>query len=56
MDFFIRLCNFVNIISAGGTMGSSGMGLLPAVLPYATITGLGTITNTTLQMIKKKYL
>ena len=34
-------------------MRSSGMGLLPAVLPCATITGIGTVTNTTLQMIKK---
>ena len=53
IECFIQICNFVNIVFAGGTMGSSGMGLLPAVLPCATITGIGTVTNTTLQMIKK---
>lgn len=54
LEGIIHVCNFVNVIFAGGAVGSSGVGLFPAVLPCATIAGLATITNTTLQVINKK--
>lgn len=54
IEVISHLCNFVNVISAGGAVGSSGVGLLPAVIPCATITGIATLTNATLQMIQKK--
>ena len=47
-------CNFVNVLSAGGAVGSSGVGLIPVVIPCATITGIATLTNATLKLIQKK--
>jgi gamma-glutamyl:cysteine ligase YbdK (ATP-grasp superfamily) len=44
----------VNVLSAGRAVGSCGVGLLPAVLPCATITGIATLTNATLHVLQKK--
>jgi hypothetical protein len=37
------------MLFAGGAVESSGVRLLPAVLPCATIAGIATLTNTTLE-------
>ena len=54
VQMMCHFCNFVNVLSAGGAVGSSGVGLLPAVIPCATITGIATLTNATLHVLEKK--
>lgn len=54
VEISLHVCNLVNVLSAGGVVGSSGVGLLPAVLPCATIAGLTTLLNSSLQMANKK--
>lgn len=54
MDMTIQMCNFVNLLSTGGTIGSSGVGILTAILPCATLSGITSVINTTLQVTRKK--
>lgn len=54
IEMTCHFCTFVNVLSAGRAVGSCGVGLLPAVLPCATITGIATLTNATLHVLQKK--
>ena len=42
------------MLFTGGAVESSGVRLLPAVLPCATIAGIATLTNTTLLTVNRK--
>ena len=56
VEITIHILNVINVLSAGGTVGSSGMGMLSAILPCATISSIATLVNATLQVLLKKII
>ena len=54
LEVITQICNFINLLSTTGAAGSSGIGLLPVVLPCATIAGIATLISTTLHVVNKK--
>ena len=56
VEITIHILNVITVLSAGGTVGSSGMGMLFAILPCATISSIATLANATLQVFLKKII